>query len=269
MLGAVIGDIVGSTFEVENHRSKYFEFFSPKSRFTDDTVCTYAISKILEKENGNTDFDLDNISHQLRSYCLPYIKRGFGTMFYNWLTSCKNIPYNSFGNGALMRISPAVSYGIKHNLSIDEIKKVAKQLTVITHSHPTALEYVDYYVDLLYTAHHKNREELLSLISELRKNEKIENYEIQWYINNNEFDLTCKRSLSIVCKSIEVSEGFEDCLSNIVSCGGDSDTYCAIAGPIAQKIWLSNEEEDSYKEQLKVFFKEYDRDMFEHIKSNF
>lgn len=268
MLGAVIGDIVGSTFEVENHRSKYFEFFSPKSRFTDDTVCTYAISKILENQNGNPNFDFNDISNQLRSYCLPYIKRGFGTMFYNWLLSSKNVSYNSFGNGALMRISPVVTYGLKHNISLEEMKQIAKNLTIVTHSHPIALEYVEYYIDILYNSI-TNQENMVNIIKTLREQNKIENYDIQWYINNNEFDLTCKRSLSIVCKALEVSENFEDCLSNIVSCGGDSDTYCAIAGPIAQSIWLTQEEQQNYKEQIKVFFKEYDKDVYEHIVQKF
>lgn len=268
MLGAVIGDIVGSTFEVENHRSKYFEFFSPKSRFTDDTVCTYAISKILKDQSDINNINLDDVSHNLRILCLPHIKRGFGTMFYNWLLSSKNVPYNSFGNGALMRISPVVSYGVQNSLSLDQIKNLAVKLTIITHSHPIAIEYVQYYVELLYLSFY-NQKDVFKMITELRKKDKIENYDIQWYINNNEFDLTCKRSLSIVCKSIEMSDGFEDCLSNIVSCGGDSDTYCAIAGPIAQKIWLNTDDEIRYKEQIKIFFREYDKDLYNHILNHF
>ena len=123
MWGAIIGDIIGSTFESENNRTPYFELFRKNARFTDDTVCTAAVADILYKNDWNKN-NHEEISDQLRLWCCTYLNRGFGSMFYQWIANAINKPYNSYGNGALMRISPVAKYAVKHNLSIDKALEV-------------------------------------------------------------------------------------------------------------------------------------------------
>lgn len=99
MLGAIIGDIVGSVYEFENHRSKDFEFFGRGVDFTDDTVCTVAVADLLV--NGGDPAQV------LRGWCRRYPRRGYGGMFHRWIFDEAMGPYESFGNGAAMRVSPA------------------------------------------------------------------------------------------------------------------------------------------------------------------
>ena len=98
MIGAIIGDIVGSRFEFNNHRSTEFEFFHPDCTFTDDTVMTVAVADAIL--NGRP---FGEVMHE---YARNYPGRGYGGRFYNWIHSDNPVPYDSFGNGSAMRVSP-------------------------------------------------------------------------------------------------------------------------------------------------------------------
>ena len=105
MWGAIIGDIVGSRFENENLFSEYFEMFDEKCVFTDDTVMTIATLMILQNYQREK-ITSEVVIHEYRKIGCSYIQRGFGGMFYQWLVTYNQGPYGSYGNGALMRISP-------------------------------------------------------------------------------------------------------------------------------------------------------------------
>ncbi|KAA6320337.1 hypothetical protein EZS27_029876, partial [termite gut metagenome] len=130
MLGAIVGDIVGSRFEFENTNSTDFELFTDESTFTDDTVCTIAIADALLK-NGGKDFQT-----LLMGWCRRYPGRGYGGRFYNWFINRTQEPYNSFGNGSAMRVSPVAWFGS----SIKEVLQLAEQSAAITHNHPEGIK---------------------------------------------------------------------------------------------------------------------------------
>jgi len=272
MWSAIIGDIIGSTFEAENHRSPYFEFFRKDARFTDDTVCTVAVADILQKmensppaeENGfNKYLNNDWISQKMRIWCCIYLNRGFGSMFYKWVINCVNKPYNSYGNGALMRISPVAFYGIKNNWDLNKTIQIALEITNITHNHPEAIKAVTCYITILYNLLLKKKNIEIEkakafILDTLKKFEyptpdKIDNYRI-----SIKFDLTCKTSLLVACAGILEAKSYEDVFSLIVSVGGDSDTYCAIAGPIAEAIWGLD---PKYIKAIQPYFKAHDNEM--------
>lgn len=270
MLGAIIGDIVGSTFESENHRSPFFELFRKDARFTDDTVCITAVAEILERYYPD-QLTHDNISNLLRIWCCTYFNRGFGSIFQQWIINAVNKPYDSYGNGALMRISPVAYFAVKNNIPKEEALSIAEKITIITHNHPDAVNAVKCYVDMIYSilSHKKNNNNAIKLEDAKKivvEKMQLYNYEeplsIKKYRVTLEFDLTCKTSLSVAVAAILETENFDDVLYQIVSVGGDSDTYAAIAGAIAESIYGIPE---GYLENIKPYFREYDKDILEII----
>lgn len=268
MYGAIMGDIVGSTFETQNNRTPYFELFRNDARFTDDTVCTIAIADILTTTNWDDidNIDIDEISNKLRLNCCVYLNRGFGSLFSQWITNGINKPYNSYGNGCLMRISPVAQYCIKMNYDKQKALKIAKILTQITHNHEQSYLAVSIYIEILYellSNKNKNLNDKKDIINNIlnmyqyEKPLKIINYRV-----NLGFDLTAKTSLLVALSSILNTESYDDVFYQVVSIGGDSDTYAAIAGAIAESIYGIDEEN---KNNVKKYFKEFDLDLLKTI----
>jgi type I restriction enzyme M protein len=277
MWSAIIGDIIGSTFEVENHRSPFFEFYRKDARFTDDTVCTCAVADILhtmqesppvEEGSVNQYLNHDWLSKKMRIWCCTYLNRGFGSMFYQWIANGVNKPYYSYGNGALMRISPVALFGIKNNWDLDKTIQVALEITDITHNHPEARKAVSCYITILFNLlRNKDKMELnkakVFILETLTAFQYPLPDRIEQYRLNLEFDLTCKTSLLVACSGIIEATTYDDVFSLVVSAGGDTDTYCAIAGPIAEAIWGVDEQ---HLESIKPYFREYDADLLTAIK---
>lgn len=270
MWSAIVGDIIGSTFEVENHRSPYFEFFRKDARFTDDTVCTVAVADILQtmqdsppvaEGSSNKYLNHDWISRKMRVWCCTYLTRGFGSMFYQWIANGINKPYYSYGNGALMRISPVAFYGVKNKWGLEKTIQIALEITDITHNHPESRKAVTCYTTILYNLLTKDiqSKEAKSYIIDTLKSfsyplpETIERYRL-----TNEFDLTCQTSLLVACSGILEAESYDDVFSLVVSAGGDTDTYCAIAGPIAETVWGLDTE---HLISIRPYFRSYDIDL--------
>ncbi|MBR4421984.1 MAG: ADP-ribosylglycohydrolase family protein, partial [Erysipelotrichaceae bacterium] len=133
MYGAIIGDIAGSRFEWDNHRSKDFVLFSEKDFFTDDTVMTIAVGKALFEAKKHDFQDLeDQLDHWMHEIGKRYPDSGYGGSFYRWIFSDLHVPYNSFGNGSAMR----TSYCAETASSLTEALQLAKICAAITHNHP-------------------------------------------------------------------------------------------------------------------------------------
>lgn len=261
MWGAIIGDIIGSTFESENNRTPYFELFRKNARFTDDTVCTAAVADILYRNDWSKN-NHEDISDQLRLWCCTYLNRGFGSMFYQWVANAVNQPYNSYGNGALMRISPVAKYAIKHKIEKEQAIEIAKQITNVTHNHPEAILAVTVYIDMLIELLN-NQDKTLDekkriIVSTLEKYNYPFPKEIIDYRVKVDFDLTCETSLLIAIAGILETESFDDVFYQVVSAGGDSDTYAAIAGALAEAIYGV---ENNYLSNIKPYFRSYDEDI--------
>ena len=129
MLGAIIGDIVGSVYEFRNHRAKTFEpFFHRQSSFTDDTVCTIAVADALVNDR--------HPAAALKDWGRRYWDNGgWGQRFADWLSSDDMAPYNSYGNGAATRVAPA---GLLAN-SVEEVTTLSSRVTAVTHNHPDGM----------------------------------------------------------------------------------------------------------------------------------
>jgi ADP-ribosyl-[dinitrogen reductase] hydrolase len=128
MLGAIIGDMVGSIYEFNNHRSKEFPFFGAATDFTDDTICTIAVADALLHDIHPAE--------ALHDWCGRYPNRGYGRSFRRWLDTGDRQPYGSYGNGAAMRVSPTGLLG----RTLEEALAMARKVTEVTHNHPEGLK---------------------------------------------------------------------------------------------------------------------------------
>ena len=135
MYGAVIGDIVGSRFERHDHKSKEFQFFHPHCRYTDDSVLTIATFDALSICQGDYARLSEVAVDRFLFYGRRYRHAGYGKAFYLWLMDEEQKPYNSWGNGAAMRVSPCAWFA----RSLEEMKELSYKVTSVTHNNPEGL----------------------------------------------------------------------------------------------------------------------------------
>lgn len=235
MIGAIAGDVIGSTYEFHAAKTVDFPLFSEHSRFTDDTVCTIALAESLL--NG-ADF-----ASTLYEFCCRYPDAGYGEMFIKWLYSENRTPYNSFGNGSAMRVSP-VGFAGK---SEAEVLHLAEKSAIITHNHPEGIKGAQAVALAIFMAAHgagKNdiKHEIQSRF----------HYDLERRLDDIRpaytFDVTCQGSVPEAIIAFLESNSFEECIRLAVSLGGDADTQACIAGGIAQAFYgsvPSNIEEDT------------------------
>ena len=224
MLGAVAGDIIGSVYEFHPIKTKEFELFRLKSMLTDDTVLSMAIAKsILDDEPY-----LDNVVN----FGLHYFDVGYGGTFRMWLKGDEHEPYNSWGNGSAMRVSPVAWAFDTEEKVLEEARKTA----MITHNHPEGIKGAEATALAIFMARKGKSKEAIR--------EKIANnfgYDLSRTVDEIRptytFEVSCQKSVpeSIIC--FLDSTSYEDCIRNCVSLGGDADTMAAIAGAIAEAYY--------------------------------
>lgn len=224
MLGPVIGDIVGSIYEFNNHRSKDFPLFGSNVTFTDDSVCTLALAHALLSGSDPAKI--------LQSWCRRYPARGYGSRFNQWIRNPKPQPYNSFGNGAAMRVSSAAWLGKDMGQSLD----FADKITEITHNHPEGMR------GARATCHSIRMAIDGTSIDQIRAAiESIYGYDLSRAIDDiradYRFDETCQGTVPVALVCALTANDFEDAIRNAISVGGDSDTVAAIAGSIAEPLF--------------------------------
>lgn len=231
MLGAIIGDIVGSRWEFNPHKSKDFELFTKEDKFTDDSVMTLAIAKsFLECKSDYSDlseFAVKNMQYLGRKY--PHA--GYGGRFRGWLRSDNPEPYKSFGNGAAMRVS---SCGIVAN-SIEEAKILSRKVTEVTHNHPEGLKGAEATAVAIFLA--KSGKSLQEIKEYINENYYPMNFTLDEIREDYRFNETCQDTVPQAMMSLFEAKDFEDCIRNAVSLGGDADTLAAIAGSIAEYVF--------------------------------
>ncbi len=224
MIGAIAGDIIGSVYEWNRIKTKRFELFSPDCYFTDDSVLTIALADAIlnDKDYGVT----------MKSYYRRYPHAGYGGFFHQWASSRDSKPYNSWGNGAAMRISPA---GFAFN-SLEEVLTKAKQYTEITHNHPEGIKGAQATASAIFLARTgKTKKEIRAFI------EKSFGYNLSMTLDEirptYRFDESCQGTVPQAITAFLESEDFEDAIRNAISLGGDSDTLACITGGIAQAFY--------------------------------
>ncbi|MCR4607829.1 MAG: ADP-ribosylglycohydrolase family protein [Oscillospiraceae bacterium] len=234
--GAIVGDIVGSIYEFNNHRSKVFPLFGKKCSFTDDSVMSVAVAHAIALWKGWTGDDghrkdtlFDTLVDTMQAFGNYYPFAGYGGRFGDWLCFKDPKPYNSWGNGAPMRCSAAGMLGD----SAEEAYKLGEATAEVTHNHPYAMKAAGLTAELIWRARHG------ASMEELRKRAE-EEYDIEscaWFAENNEFTEASQYTMPPALAAFLESTSFEDCIRNSVYVGGDTDTIGAIAGAMAEAYW--------------------------------
>lgn len=231
MLGAIIGDIVGSVYEFNNIKTKEFELFSNKSFFTDDSVMTVALmNALLEWDNDFSNLSKLSIKY-MQKYGRKYPDCSYGGNFYEWLHKENPKPYNSWGNGSAMRVS-AVAYCAKN---LEEVKKLSKLVTEVTHNHKEGLKGAEATAVAIYLARiGQTKKDIKEYIY---KNYYQIDFELDDIRDTYEFDESCQGTVPYALEAFFESNNFEDAIRNAISIGGDSDTLAAITGSLAEAYY--------------------------------
>lgn len=240
MIGAIIGDIVGSRFEFieDGNRGKNFALFTGGCRFTDDSLMTLAVAKALLLSRGNYDGLGDLTASIMRDMAKPYPGIGWGGMFYKWLFEGEGRT-DSYGNGAGMRISP-VGWVAE---SEEEVKFLSKKVTEISHNHPDGLKGAEAVATAVYLARTgKDKQYIKERMCEYYPLLCDKDFSVYALMGNYGYDfwgrwVTCEGSIPHAIVSFLDGENFEDVIRNAVGIGGDSDTIGAMAGSIAEAYY--------------------------------
>jgi len=224
MLGAIAGDIIGSVYEFNNIKTTDFELITARSDFTDDSVLTIATADCILGGGNYSDY--------YRKYYKKYPGRGYGGMFHVWGSSYNAGPYNSFGNGSAMRVSP-VGFAFE---TIEEVLKEAEASAAVTHNHPEGIKGAQAVAGCIYLSRKgSSKKEIKDYISgsfDYKLDNTIKNIR-----KNYEFDVTCQGSVPQAIIAFLESDSFEDAVRKAVSLGGDSDTIACITGGIAEAFY--------------------------------
>ena len=224
MLGAIAGDIIGSVYEGNNIKTKEFPLFSSGCRFTDDTVLTIAVADVLL--NGG------NYTEWFKDYCRRYPNAGYGMNFRNWALSSRTEPYNSWGNGSAMRVSP-IGFVLK---DLDSVLREAKRSAEVTHNHPEGIKGAQATVAAIFLARTERNKKLIKSYIEATFGYNL-NFSLDQIRPNYQFDVSCQGSVPQAIVAFLESTDFEDAIRNAISIGGDSDTIACIAGGIAHAFY--------------------------------
>lgn len=224
MLGAMIGDIVGSIYEWHNIKTTEFEFFQERCFFTDDTVLTAATAKALM-----TDGDF---TRAYQDFARRYPRRGYGGNFSGWIHRADPQPYNSWGNGSAMRVSPV---GFAYD-SAEEVLQAAKNSAIVTHNHPEGIKGAQSTALAVFLARQdKSQEEIREAIKNrfgYDLNRRLDEIRPTY-----SFDVSCQGSVPEAIIAFLESLSYEDAIRKAISLGGDSDTIACITGGIAEAFY--------------------------------
>lgn len=224
MIGAIAGDIIGSVYEWKPIKTKQFPLFHPHCFFTDDSVLTVALAdSILHKQSYEI---------LMKEYYFRYPDAGYGGFFHKWARSTSSKPYNSWGNGAAMRISP-VGFAFH---TLDEVLEKAKYYTEITHNHPEGIKGAQVTAAVIFLARTgKTKDDIKQYVVETF------NYDLSRTCNEirptYRFNDSCQGTVPQAITAFLESSDFEDAIRNAISLGGDSDTLACITGGMAQAYY--------------------------------
>lgn len=234
MIGAILGDIVGSIYEFDNIKTKDFELFDKECFFTDDSVMTIAISEALMQYESIDENNIDEFKEKLvdimHEIGVRYPDCGYGGHFLDWILHNKREPYNSFGNGSAMRVSSVGWYG----KTLEETEFIAKATAAVSHNHPEGIKGAVATAGAVFLARTgRTIDEIKKYISKY--------YTIDFTISEirqiYDYDVTCQGTVPQAMQAFFESESFEDAIRNAISIGGDSDTLAAITGAVAEAYY--------------------------------
>jgi len=224
MLGAIVGDVIGSVYEWVGIKSKDFPLFVPGTTFTDDSVLTVAVAKWI--------LDGGDLKQVLCEYTRAYPDRGYGGMFHDWVESSARRPYNSYGNGSAMRVSP-VGFAFE---TMEDVMLWAERSAVVTHDHPEGVRGAQATAAAIFCARQRLDKEAIKDFVEAHFG-----YDLSPTLDQirptYQFDVTCQGTVPPALISFLESTDFEDAIRNAISLGGDADTLACITGGIAEAYY--------------------------------
>ena len=229
MIGAIIGDIVGSRWEFNPTNDYNFEWLSDQNGFTDDTICTLAVADALLH---GRDF-----GESIHDWCnrYPHPMGGYGGRFAQWVHSENPLPYNSFGNGSAMRVSPVAHWFD----TLDEVLDAAAATAIPSHNHDEGIKGAQTVAMAIFKALQYGHEAPLYINNILEECLLFSGYDLDIRRADvvNRFDETCQGTVPVALWIISDSTSFEDAVRKAVSLGADADTLGAIVGSISEAIW--------------------------------
>lgn len=225
IIGAIAGDVIGSAYEFNPTRDYNFELFTPKSTFTDDTVLTMANALWLLEDEQHTHERLVEIMLNL---CNRYQDRGYGGRFARWISAKGPQPYNSFGNGSAMRVSPVGYYA----QTLDDALSLAKISSEVTHNHPEGIKGAQATAAAIFLARQgKSKADIKDYVV------KTFGYNLDRTLKeirpDYTFDETCQRTIPEALTCYLEGHDYEDVVRLAVSLAADADTLACIAGSIS------------------------------------
>ena len=255
MLGAIIGDMVGSIYEFHPLKKKEFNIYNPRMRMTDDSLLTIAVCKTLlnhypiKYDEASLELIKKDLVKEFVDTWKHHKHAGFGGMFYRWCVNAEKTgnyePYNSYGNGSAMRISP-VGWIAKTE---EEVKILSKAVTEITHDHPEGLKGAEAVAMCIYLALHNYS---IAEIKERMINDyypEIASLDFDKLVRTYEFSEICQKSVPQAIYCFLISNSLEDAIRNCIAIAGDCDTTASMAGAIAEAYYQKDkvsEFEDKY-----------------------
>lgn len=251
MYGAIIGDVVGSTYEFVENKMKNIPLFPRGSDFTDDTIMTIAIAQALVrclKEKRSLE-ELAVAEMQALGKEYPFPKGGYGTMFRRWLRDPNPMPYNSFGNGSAMRVSPCGLIAV----TLEEAMDLAEATAKVTHNHPEGIKGAKATAAAVFLAKTgRSKEEIRDFI---RENFYPLDKTLAQIHPDYGFDGSCQGSVPESIQAFMEAEDFEDAIRNCMSLGGDADTMGAITGAIAWSYFRFRSKDGITKRMASIWVK--------------
>ena len=228
IIGAIAGDVIGSAYEFNPTRKYDFELFTPKSTFTDDTVLTMANALWLLEDETHSH---DHLVRIMLDMCRKYPDRGYGGRFAQWIHDADPQPYNSFGNGSAMRVSPIGYYAN----TLEEALELAQISAEVTHNHPEGIKGAQATAAAIFLARQgKSKQEIRDYI------EQTFHYDLSRTLDEIRptfsFDETCQRTVPEAITCFMESKDYEDVVRLSVALAGDADTIAALAGAISSAI---------------------------------
>lgn len=222
MIGAIVGDILGSTYEHASAPERATPLFPRGSTFTDDTVCTIAICESM-LEGGDP-------ATRLREWVRRYPDAGYGAHFRVWARQPDAPPYRSFANGALMRVSPAIALAATQEQAL----VAAHAVTAVTHDHEIALRAVHHYAQALWAALGGAGCDTVCMLIEAGG---YRAHDVELFRREGRVRLRADETLEDVLSCLRQANDFESLMRECLYHGGDTDTICAIAGPLGEALW--------------------------------
>lgn len=279
MLGAIVGDIVGSIYEWNNIKTKGFPLFRDDCFFTDDTVMTCAVAEAVMNGGKRDDF-ID----AMKKYGRMYPNSGYGIRFGDWINSDARDPYNSYGNGSAMRVSPCAwrmdcGFTARTGMWPSNARKLVKRSAEVTHNHPEGIKGAMAVADAIFMCRFFFGGYFIDYSEPINDDPDECKRRIKAYIEKEygydlsksldeirptyHFNETCQDTVPQAIIAFLESTDFEDAIRNAISLGGDSDTLAAITGSIAEAAygvpeWIKDKTYSYLDEPLKDVLKKWE-----------